>query len=229
MSIFTDHIRSELFILQDLKYRDFSSSLNPAVNKDTVIGVRTPELKKLTKELFAQPETSEFLNDLPHKYFEENNLHAFIIAGIKNYDELITELDRFLPYVDNWATCDQLRPAIFKKNRDKLISDIKRWLKAEHIYTVRFAIGMLMCHYLDDEFTEEYPKIVAGVKSNEYYLKMMVAWYFATALAKQYDSAISFIENKMMDKWTHNKAIQKAIESFRVSEEHKTYLKTLKY
>jgi len=229
MNTFTDIIRSELFKMQDLEYRDFSSSLNPAVSKDTVIGVRTPELKKLAKELRSKTDTDQFLSELPHKYFEENNLHAFIIAGTKNYDELICKLDRFLPHVDNWATCDQLRPVIFKKNHDKLISDIKRWLKSEHIYTVRFAIGMLMCHFLDDSFSEEHPRMIANIKSDEYYLNMMIAWYFATALSKQYDAIIPFIENKTLDKWTHNKTIQKAIESFRVTGDHKTYLKTLKY
>ena len=214
--------------LQDIKYRDFQSVLIPNIDKERFIGVRTPELRKLAKELSKTNDIGGFTGVLPHYYFDENQLHAFIISETKSFDKCIDEVDKFLPYIDNWATCDQLSPKVFKKHKDELIEHIKRWIKSNKTYTVRFAIGMLMQHYLDDSFIHEYPDMVALVESEEYYINMMRAWYFATALAKQYEAVLPFIEEKRLDKWTHNKAIQKARESYRITEEQKEYLKGLK-
>ena len=223
-----NEIQKFLFENQDIQYRDFQSKLIPNVDKESFIGVRTPALRKYAKELIRAGEFSDFLGELPHKYFDENQLHAFIISGIKAFDECITEVERFLPYVDNWATCDQLSPKCFAKNKSELLKHINKWIKSNKTYTVRFAIGMLMSHFLDGDFDESYLKMVASVKSEEYYINMMIAWYFATALAKQYESTLPYIENKALDKWTHNKAIQKAVESYRITDEQKAYLKTLK-
>lgn len=226
------HIREEiearLFELQDLKYKDFQCRLIPTVNPDTVIGVRTPELRKLGKELSKRDDIEEYLKDLPHKYYDQNNLHGFIIETGKDYDKTIQRLEAFLPYVDNWATCDLMSPKLFKKHLAELYIKIREWIDSGKTYTIRFGIEMLMSFYLDDEFKEEYLDLVAGVRSQEYYVNMMVAWYFATALAKQYDKTLPYIENHKMDKWTHNKAIQKAVESYRITDEQKLYLKTLK-
>lgn len=221
-------IQKLLFAKQDLKYRDFQAPLFPTINKEKMIGVRTPELKKLAKELNGSGLAKEFIETLPHHYFDENQLHAFLISLIKDYETCLKEVDRFLPYIDNWGTCDQLSPKVFAKHKDELIIPIKKWIKDKHTYKVRFAIGMLLQHYLDDAFKEDYLQIVASIRSDEYYLNMMVAWYFATALAKQYDATIKYIEDKKLSPWTHNKTIQKAVESYRVSDEHKAYLKTLK-
>ena len=217
-----------LFSKQDIKYRDFQAPLFPNIDKETMIGVRTPELKKLAKELFNTETANKFIETLPHRYFDENQLHAFIISLIKDYQTCLKEVERFLPYVDNWGTCDQLSPKVFAKHKDELIIPIKKWLKSKHTYTSRFAIGMLMQHYLDESFKEEYMEMVASIKSEEYYVNMMIAWYFATALAKQWDSSIKYIEDKFLDPWVHNKTIQKAVESYRISDEQKTYLKSLK-
>ena len=224
----TEEIRNRLFELQDIKYRDFQSGLFPTLEKDVMIGVRTPELRKLAKEYGGREDIGEFLTDLPHKYFDENQLHAFIISGEKNVDTAMAELNAFLPYVDNWATCDQMSPKVFKKHRDKLLVEIDKWLKSELTYTIRFGIGMLMEHFLDEDYDVKYPETVAQIRSEEYYVNMMIAWYFATALAKQYDTILPFIEGKKLDTWTHNKAIQKAVESYRITPEQKGYLKTLK-
>lgn len=221
-------VQARLFEMQDLKYRDFHSKLMPTVDKEKIIGVRTPELRKFAKELSKKEEAKDFLKILPHKYYEEDNLHAFLIEQIKDFDECVSALDNFLLYVDNWATCDMMTPKVFKKNTDKLLPKINEWLISDYTYEVRFAIGMLMKFYLDENFDEKYLKLVAGVKSDEYYINMMIAWYFATALAKQWDKALPYIENRILDKWTHNKAIQKAVESYRITEEQKEYLKTLK-
>ena len=221
-------IRDTLFILQDKDYREFQAKLIPNVSSDYFIGVRTPELRKLAKELVKEEDIDRFLHKLPHKYFDEMQLHAFIVSEIKDYDRCIDEVNRLLPYVDNWATCDQMSPKVFKKHRPELLKQIKIWIKSKETYTIRFAVGMLMQHFLDEDFDKKYPKMVAAVKSKEYYVNMMIAWYFATALAKQYDSIIPFIENKKLDPWTHNKAIQKAIESYRITDEQKAYLRTLK-
>ena len=224
----TDSIRDELFRLQDVEYRDFQKKLIPTVDSESVIGVRTPELRKLAKDLYRQPEAAEYLNTLPHEYFDENQLHAFMISEEKDFDRCIVEVEAFLPYVDNWATCDQLSPKAFGKNKDRLLLHIRNWIESDHTYTKRFAIGMLMQHYLDDDFDPDYPEMVAKVRSEEYYVNMMIAWYFATALAKQYEAVIPYIEGQRLDVWTHNKAIQKARESRRISPEQKEYLKTLK-
>lgn len=221
------NIKDELFKLQDTKYRDFQAKLIPTVKSDTVIGIRTPELRSLAKKIVKEDYAS-FINELPHKYFDENQLHAFILSELKDYDECINYINKFLPYVDNWATCDQMSPKVFKKHKKELLEHIKVWIKSKDTYTIRFGIGMLMQHYLDDDFKPEYIKWVSSIKSNEYYVNMMIAWYFATALTKQYEDAILYIENNKLDIWVHNKAIQKACESFRITVEHKDYLRTLK-
>ena len=217
-----------LFSKQDIKYRDFQKPLFPGVEEDCFIGVRTPELKKLAKELFGSEIANKFIETLPHHYFDENQLHAFLISLFKDYQTCLKEVDKFLPFVNNWGTCDQLSPKVFAKHKDELIAPIKKWLKSKHTYTVRFAIGMLMQHYLDESFKEEYMEMVASIKSEGYYINMMIAWYFATALAKQYDSAIRYLEDKKLSRWVHNKTIQKAVESYRIADEQKAYLKNLK-
>ena len=224
----SDDIRKELFALQDTKYRDFQAKLIPGKTAEVMIGVRTPELRRLAKELLKREDTDEFLADLPHEYFDEDQLHAFIISGIKDCNKCMTEVCRFLPYVDNWATCDQMSPKVFKKHRPELLGKIKEWIASGETYTIRFGVGMLMEHFLDEDFDPEYLEMAASVRSEEYYVNMMIAWYFATALAKQYDAVIPYIENKRLDKWTHNKAIQKSIESYRITTEQKEYLRTLK-
>ena len=217
-----------LYSKQDVKYRDFQAPLFPNIDKEKMIGVRTPELKKLAKELNGRDLAKRFIETLPHDYFDENQLHAFLISLSKDYQTCLKEVDRFLPYVDNWGTCDQLSPKVFAKHKDELIVSIKRWIKSKHTYTVRFAIGMLLALYLDDYFKEEYMELVSTVKSEEYYINMMIAWYFATALAKQYKNAIKYIEGKKLSPWVHNKTIQKAVESYRITDEQKVYLKSLK-
>ena len=230
----TDEIRNKLFTLQDKKYRDFQSKLIPTVDIDNVIGVRTPELRKYAKELSKREDIKDFLNVLPHKYFDENQLHAFIVSEIKDFDLCIKEVCCFLPFVDNWATCDQMSPKIlmspkiFKKHHSELLKYIKEWLSSDKTYVVRFAIGMLMEHFLNEDFDITYPERITKIKSNEYYVNMMIAWYFATALAKQYNLVLPFIENKRLESWTHNKTIQKAVESNRITDEQKAYLKKLK-
>lgn len=222
------YIRDRLFELQDLKYRDFHSRLMPTVSKDLIIGVRTPDLRKLAKELKKTETAKEFIKILPHKFYEENNLHAFLIEEMRDYDSCIAELNRFLPYVDNWATCDMMRPKIFKKHLPELIEQIKIWIASDETYTVRFGIEMLMCFYLDEHFSPEYPEMISKIRSDEYYIHMMVAWYFATALAKQYDVIIPYIEQNRLEADTRNKTIRKAIESYRITDEQKSYLRTLK-
>ncbi len=223
-----EDIRAELFRLQDVKYRDFQGKLIPTVEPDAVIGVRTPELRKYAKILAKTENISEFLDELPHRYFDENQLHAFIISEIKDYEQCLNRVSEFLPFVDNWATCDQMSPKIFKKHRKELPEQIKMWISSDKTYTVRFGIGMFMEHFLDEDFDPAYPDIVAGIRSDEYYINMMIAWYFATALAKQYDVILPYIKDRRLDVWTHNKAIQKAVESYRITPEQKEYLKTLK-
>ena len=224
----SEEIRETLFQLQDVKYRDFQSKLIPTAEDDTVIGVRTPELRKAAKKLVKSEGIQEFLEDLPHRYFDENQLHAFIISEIKNYDRCLEEVERFLPYVDNWATCDQMAPKVFAKKKEDLLERIKTWISSGETYTVRFGIGMLMRHFLDEQFDPAYPEMVAGIRSEEYYVNMMIAWYFATALAKQYDAVLPYLVEKRLDVWPHNKTIQKSVESYRISPEHKKYLKSLK-
>ncbi len=223
-----DYITELLKDNRDEQYAEFQSRLIPTVPADTIIGVRTPVLRKLAKDLRNDARTADFLRELPHKYFDENQLHGFLISEMKDLGECVEALERFLPYIDNWATCDQTSPKCFKKHKAELLPHIKKWLRSGHIYTVRFAIGMLMQHYLDDDFKPEYAKLVAGVKSEEYYINMEIAWYMATALAKQWDAVIPYLENAAMDKWTHNQTIKKARESYRITPEQKEYLKTLK-
>ena len=228
MKPISKEIRETLFQLQDVKYRDFQSKLIPTAEADTVIGVRTPDLRKYAKKLIKREDIEGYLKSLPHRYFDENQLHAFIISEIKDYDHCLEEVERFLPYVDNWATCDQMAPKVFAKRKEDLFERIKVWISSGETYTVRFGIGMLMRHFLDEKFDLAYPEMVAGVRSEEYYVNMMIAWYFATALAKQYDAVLPYLEEKRLDVWTHNKTIQKSVESYRISPEHKKYLKSLK-
>ena len=221
-------IQTELFKLQDKKYRDFHKKLMPTVDEKTIIGVRTPDSRKLAKQVAKSEDLDRFLNSLPHKYFDENQLHAFIVSEMKEYEQALSEVEKFLPYVDNWATCDQLSPKVFKKNKKDLYKHIREWIASDETYTKRFGIGMLLEHYLDEDFELKQARLVAKVRSDEYYVNMMIAWYFATALAKQWDDIIPFIEGKKLDSWTHNKAIQKSVESYRITKEQKEYLKTLK-
>ena len=223
-----NRIINDLFKLKDQKYCDFQTKLFPTLNANMIIGVRTPELKRYAKKMLTDNTYLTFLEDLPHKYFDENQLHAFIISEFKDYDKCILFVNNFLPFIDNWATCDQLLPKVFKTNHDKLIKQVKLWLKSREPYTIRFGIGVLMRHFLDNDFKVEYLELVANIKSEEYYVNMMRAWYFATALVKQYDASIVFLERHKLDTWTHNKAIQKAIESFRITDNQKEYLKSLK-
>lgn len=224
----TERIREELFSMQDLSYREFHSRLMPDVEKDTVIGIRVPVLRKYVKELAKDPEIGGFLEDLPHRYYEENNVHGFLIQQMKEYGQCMEELEKFLPYINNWATCDMTSPKVFKKHKEELLEAVRRWIVSDHVYTVRYGIGMLMQHYLDEDFREEYPQMVSEIRSEEYYVNMMIAWYFATALAKQYETILPYIEKQKLDVWTHNKTIQKACESYRITPEQKAYLRTLK-
>lgn len=223
--IIKETIQKTLLSMGEEEYREFSSKLMPTVEKSRVIGIRIPLLRKFAKSL---EDYEGFLKSLPHEYYEENNLHAFLIEREKDFEKCIEKLNAFLPYVDNWATCDSLKPKVLKKEPEKLLVHIKKWLKSKDVYAVRYGINLLMSFYLDENFNEEYLMFVADVKSEEYYINMMRAWYFATALAKQYEKALPFIENKILDKWTHNKTIQKTVESLRVTKEQKEYLKTLK-
>ncbi len=221
-------IRKYLKENADLKYRELQKTIIPTADPNSIIGVRTPELRKMAKALAKRDDIDEFLSDLPHKSFDENQLHAFVLSEMKDYDACMEKLNAFLPYVDNWATCDQMSPKIFKRHKDELLKQIKVWLKSKETYTIRFAIGMLMEHFLDADFDPAYPKMVSMIRSEEYYINMMIAWYFATALAKQYDAVLPYIEEKKLSDWTHNKAIQKSVESYRITDEQKAYLKTLK-
>lgn len=223
-----DEIVAELFRLQDKEYAAFQAKLIPTAEADRIIGVRTPELRALAKKLFKDEDTNSFLTFLPHRYFEEDQLHAFVISLEKDFGKCIAEVEAFLPFIDNWATCDQLSPKAFQKEPEKLLPYICTWIKSDKVYTVRFAIGMLMRHFLDARFDSKYADMVAAVRSEEYYINMMIAWFFATALAKQYTSILPYLEGKKLDDWTHNKAIQKSVESYRITAEQKAYLKTLK-
>ena len=223
-----DDIYNELIKNQDTGYRDMQITIIPTVNADSIIGVRTPVLRQLAKEFSRRDDISSFLGNLPHRFFEENQLHAFILSTMKDCSECIKLVDEFLPYVDNWATCDQMSPKIFRKNKELLLEYVEKWMKSDLTYVKRFAIGMLMEHFLDEDFKTVYLSKVSKIRSDEYYVNMMTAWYFATALTKQYEAALPFIEKHKLDKWTHNKSIQKAVESYRITPEQKEYLKTLK-
>ncbi len=227
MSISSDII-SELFRLRDEKYADFQRKLTPTHEGEHFIGVRTPELKRLAKELRKRSDTDEFLSTLPHRYFEEDQLHSFIISEEKDFGRCIALTEAFLPYIDNWATCDQLSPKVFAKHRDEMETYAGRWISSGHTYTVRFGIAVLMRYFLGEYFRTEYADRVADIASEEYYINMMRAWYFATALAKNYEEVLPYIEQKRLDRWTHNKTIQKAAESFRITDEQKQYLRSLR-
>ena len=220
-------IRERLFSMQDLEYRDFHAKLIPNIEKEKIIGVRTPDLRKFAKSL-SYEEMEDFLKVLPHEYYEENNLHAFLIEREKDFEQCLVKIESFLPWVDNWATCDMMQPKVLGKHRDKLLSYIDRWLAAKDIYTVRFALNLLMTYYLDDGFRVEYLERAAAISSEEYYINMMIAWYFATALAKQYEATLPFLTGRRLPVWVHNKTIQKAVESRRVTPEQKEFLKKLK-
>ena len=223
-----EFIIKELYKMQDEKYRDIQVKIIPNIDSNSIIGVRTPELRSFAKKLIKEDNYKEFLEELPHKYFDENQLHSFIISEIKDYDICISYINKFLPYINNWATCDQLSPKVFKKNKDSLLKEIKIWIKSKEVYTIRFGIGMLMSYFLDEDFNESYLETISKIKSKEYYINMMIAWYYATALAKQYDSTIKYLENNKLDIWVHNKTIQKAIESYRITDSQKEYLRSLK-
>ena len=221
-------VQQDLFTMQDLKYRDFHAKLMPTVEKESVIGVRVPVLRTYAKKFGKTEEAKQFLKILPHQYYEENNLHAFLIEKIRDFDQALAALEAFLPYIDNWATCDMMRIPVFKKHLPELYSKIPDWLGSDNPYAVRFGIKMLMDFFLGENFKAECAERVCAVTREEYYVKMMIAWYFATALAKNYNEIIPYIESRRLEKQTHNKTIQKAIESYRITDEQKSYLRTLK-
>lgn len=221
-------IKDELFKLQDISYGDFQAKLTPGIPRELFIGVRVPEARKLAKRLIREPAVSEFLEDLPHKYYDENILHGLLLSEMEDYDACIEAVDKFLPYIDNWAVCDIISPNIFKKNKTALLEKIKEWSASDKTYTCRFGIKMLMTHFLDDDFKSEYLEIPVSIHSEAYYVQMVVAWFFATALAKQWDTTVKYIEDHRLDTKTHNKAIQKARESNRITSKQKEYLKALK-
>lgn len=223
-----NELQTTLFGLQDLKYRDFHSRLMPGINKDTIIGIRTPVLRKFAKEFAGTTKAETFLQELPHQYYEENNLHMMLLAGIKEYEKCVCEVERFLPYINNWATCDSPAPKCFAKHKEELLPKIRTWMASDHTYTIRYGIEMLMNLYLEEDFKPEYPKLVVAVQSEEYYVNMMIAWYFATALAKQWDAVLPYLEARKLSPWVHRKTIQKAVESYRITDEQKIYLKSLR-
>lgn len=217
-----------LIEVKDDEYQKFQAKLVPNIPPETIIGVRTPQMRKIAKEVFQSEIRDEFLSDLPHKYYEENLIHFFVLAMIKDFDECVHLVEEFLPYVDCWPVSDQATPKSFKKNHQRLLPYIKKWISSQHVYTARFGIRMLMNEFLGEDFKEEYLELVASKEGEDYYLKMMIAWYFATALAKRYDESVKYIENRRLDEWVHKKTIQKAVESYRVTDEHKEYLRSLR-
>ena len=221
-------VKNDLFMLQDRKYKDFQAKLIPNISPDTIIGVRTPALRKYAKDFAKKSESVVFMDTLPYEYLEEYAIHGFIVEQLKDFDEVIRRLDALLPYIDNWANCDQITPKVFKKNTEKLLPHVMRWIASDFVYMKRFGIRMLMCFYLDDKFDVTYLDTISAIRSDEYYIKMMVAWYFATALAKQFDAVLPYITERKLDVWTHNKAIQKSIESYRITTEQKELLRNLK-
>lgn len=223
-----EKIQAELFELQDEKYRDFHSKLIPDMEKENIIGIRTPVLRKYAKQFAKTEDAAAFLQDILHTYYEENNLHMMLITSIKEYDKCLKEIEKFLPYIDNWATCDLLAPKCFAGHKEELLPHIKQWIHSGETYTIRYGIGMLMRLYLDEDFKPEYADLVAGVTSEEYYVNMMIAWYMATALAKQWDAIISYVEEHRFSDWLHRKTIQKAVESYRITDEQKGYLRSLR-
>ena len=221
-------IQKKLFELSDSGYAAFQAKLAPNIPAETCMGVRVPVLRSFASEFSKTPECADFLNSLPHEYFDENLLHSVLLEKWKNYDDCVEKVERFLPYVDNWTVCDTLRPKIFAKHKAEVIEKVKEWIASEKTYTCRFGVDMLMTHYLDDAFRPEYLELPATVESEEYYVRMMIAWYYATALAKQWGSTVPYLEENRLPKWTHNKTIQKAVESYRITPEQKAYLKTLR-
>ena len=224
----SEYILGEIQNLRDEKYASFQAKLIPTIDPAAIIGVRTPDLRALARRLRKEGAAAGFLEELPHTCFDENQLHAFLLSEEKSFAVCIEQVDRFLPYVDNWATCDQLSPKVFRKHTEELLPDIRKWIRSDRVYTVRFAIGMLMQHFLDERFDPVCVEWVAAVRSEEYYINMMIAWYFATALAKQYGAVLPYLEKRRLAIWTHNKAIQKSLESYRITPEQKVYLRTLK-
>ncbi len=218
-------VRESLEEFRDDKYREFQAKLVPNIPAETIMGVRTPDMRNIAKKFFGTKEGEIFLKELPHTLYEENLVHMFMISMIKDFDVCVTAIEEFLPYVDCWPVCDQGSPKVFKKNHEKILPYIKKWIASDEVYTARFGLRMLMNEFLDADFKEEYLELAANKEGDDYYLKMMVAWYFATALAKKYDAAVKYIEQRLLDPWTHKKAIQKEVESYRVSDEHKEYLK----
>lgn len=221
-------ITVQLLALQDPAYRAFQSKLIPTIPPQQVIGVRTPLLRQLARSLAGSPEAEAFCRELPHIYYEENNLHAFLLEREKNFDAALAGVETFLPYVDNWATCDSMSPPVFRREKARLLPAIRRWLDSDLTYTVRYGIGMLMQHFLDKDFRPEYPALVAAVQSEEYYINMMIAWYFATALAKQPEAVWPYLAEGRLSPWVHNKTIQKACESRRITPEQKAALRALR-
>ena len=221
-------VYEKLLEAKDDRYREFQARLVPNIPSETILGVRTPEMRKIAREVSGTPYRDEFLSQLPHRYYEENLVHFFLIAGIKDFDACVRAVDSFLPYVDCWPVSDQATPAVFRKNHEKLLPHIRKWIASDHVYTARFGLRMLMNEFLGEDFREEYLDLAASAEGDDYYLRMMVAWFFATALAKQYDASIRYLEERKLDEWVRRKAIQKALESYRVSEEHKIYLRSLR-
>lgn len=221
-------IRESLLALQDPGNAAFQAKLTPGIPRESFLGVRMPELRKLEKQVRNTEESESFLNTLPHEYYDENMLHSVLISNMKDYGAVIETIEKFLPYVDNWAVCDALRPVVFKRKKQGLLDKIQEWIGSEATYTIRFGIDMLMTYYLDQDFLPEYLELPAAVHSEEYYVNMMIAWFYATALAKQWDSVIPYLENRRLDLWVHNKTIQKACESYRITDEQKAYLRMLK-
>ena len=221
-------LQQQLFALQDKTYREFHSKLMPDTDKETVIGIRIPVLRKFAREFARRLEAREFLQQLPHQYYEENNLHMMLIIAEKDYEKCLAEVERFVPYIDNWATCDMPAPKCFAQHKQELLPKVEEWIASEETYTIRYGIDLLMALYLDEDFRPEYLELAASVTSEEYYVKMVIAWYFATALAKQWDSTIPYIEQRRLSDWVHRKTIQKAVESYRITKVQKDYLRTLK-
>ena len=221
-------ITKRLFELQDEKYADFQAKLTPGIPRESFIGVRVPQVRTLAKSYYKDPESADFLQELPHQYYDENMLHGLVLSEMKDFEACVKAVDAFLPYVDNWAVCDIMSPKVFRKHKEELLPVIKRWVASDQVYTCRFGIEMLMSHYLDQDYKPEYLEIVAAVRAEEYYVNMMIAWFFATALAKQWDTVIPYIEEHRLEPWVHNKTIQKARESYRITPEQKAYLKGLR-
>ena len=221
-------LQRRLFELQDKKYQAFHSKLIPNIEPAHVIGIRTPVLRNFAKAFAREDGVQAFLQELPHTYYEENNLHMMLITGIKDYEKCVRRIEEFLPYIDNWATCDLPLPKCFEKHKEELLVYIRKWISSDDTYTIRYGIGVLMRLYLEEDFCPEYPELVVNVRSEEYYVNMMIAWYLATALAKQWDVVIPYLEKHRLSDRVHRKTIQKAVESYRITPEQKIYLKKLR-